>query len=82
LIALQLAGSLTGIATLVGACAALLTSMATFAQSRRTNGRVEDVHAIVNSRSDASDDRIDQLSQSLQAHGVDIPASPPRNEGQ
>jgi len=77
LIALKLAGTLTGVIGAVGAVASLMAASAALLQARKNQKAVIEVHAIVNSRTTDLTKRVEQLSEALQEAGTKIPQSPP-----
>jgi hypothetical protein len=66
---------LVGIGAVITALTGLLAAITALVVAIRRE--VKNVHKIVNARTDEQLGRIDQLVQSLQAAGVDIPSSPP-----
>jgi len=63
--------------TFLAALFAFLQSRTAKQQSRANGDQIEDVHKLVNSQHTETLDRVDQLKETLNAAGVDIPPSPP-----
>jgi Ca2+/H+ antiporter len=59
--------------TLVTAVVVLATAVVSLVMSFRTHKRVGSVEHTVNSATDVLNDRIDQLTESLTVHGIDVP---------
>lgn len=60
----------------LGAVAACVTATAAWHKARQNNSQLQEIHVLVNSRLTEVCDRVGQLTQSLQAAGVEVPPDP------